>query len=76
MSDETDEHEEAPTCRCGHTFDAKPVIPRPRYSILGQISLIVIGVTVSPKRVDYVCSRCGETIHSARDQATLREFTN
>lgn len=61
-------------CRCGHTIASPAVVPEPRYSVLGTLTLIY-GVTAKPKAIDYRCTRCGVVIHSARDERTIREHT-
>ena len=61
------------TCRCGHTWDHKSVVPTPRYGFWRSMTLFY-GVTARPRRIDYVCVRCGQTVKSTTDPALLRDF--
>ncbi len=63
------------SCGCNHTTDSREVVAEPRYGLFGY-SALLFGVTARPKRVDFVCTRCGETIHRAHDAATIDEHTN
>lgn len=78
MSDESSEPEAQPTpvtiaCGCNYTCQSPEIVPEPRYTLMGTLTLIW-GVTARPKAIDYRCAKCGKTIHSARDEKTIREF--
>lgn len=66
---------EGPTCRCGHSWDHGAVMPTPRYGFWRSLTLFY-GVTAHPQRVDYVCTRCGQTVRKTSDPAVLKSFTH
>jgi len=80
MSDETPERKAEPTpvttaCGCNLTIWSPEVVAEPRFTVMGTLTLIW-GVTARPKAIDFRCTRCGKTIHTARDEKTIREHIN
>lgn len=77
MSEKSETSKAQPTpvtvaCGCNLTIDSPEVVPDPRYTLMGTLTLIW-GVTARPKAIDFRCSRCGKNIHTARDEKTIRE---
>lgn len=62
-------------CGCNATIESPTVVADPRYTLMGTLTLIW-GVTAQPKAIDFRCTKCGKTIHTARDAQTLRAHTS
>jgi len=62
-------------CGCNFTIASPQVVAEPRYSAMGTLTL-VWGVTARPKAIDFRCTKCGKTIHTARDEQTIRRHMN
>ncbi len=62
-------------CGCMKTIEDDAVITEPQYGFFANLTLL-FGVTAAPKRVDWQCLKCGKTIASSDDPATIKSFTH
>lgn len=60
-------------CRCGHTRGHPRVTPSYDYGFMGILGLM-FGVTPKPKRIDFKCGVCGQTVDTITDKAELERF--
>jgi uncharacterized membrane protein YphA (DoxX/SURF4 family) len=67
------ELEEVKMCSCGHDRNHVLVSPRPRYSLMGWIMLLM-GTRVTPAEVQYQCRKCDEVFDRSRDLETRLEL--
>ncbi len=58
-------------CACGHDRTHRLVESKARYGFWGWAAL-AMGATVTPRRIDRVCKRCGQTVESITDPAELQ----
>lgn len=59
-------------CRCEPPPD-EPLIPEMEYGFWGLL-VTFMGVTARPRRVDFLCPRCRQTVAGLRDEAALERF--
>jgi hypothetical protein len=68
------EHDaDTPRCRCGFAKGDFWVRPSKTYGMWGVFGMM-FGVSSRPRRVDYKCARCGQTVETVTDPATLERF--
>ena len=60
-------------CRDGYDKTHPAVRAVNRYSLWGIFGML-FGCTATPRRIDFVCPRCGSVFGSITDRATLRKF--
>ncbi len=61
-------------CSCGNDRSSQNVIHKCHYSRMGWILLSLIGMSATPIKVDFTCTKCGETFESSTDPAVLKEY--
>ena len=62
-------------CKCGYSVGHSAVRKSPAYSVFGWCMLLW-GVSVTPKHLEYKCLRCGDVLARITDAAELEAKVN
>lgn len=61
-------------CSCGNNIEHKKVYHETIYSKWGWFLLTVLGLSAKPKRVNFICNDCKETLLSSIENDILNKF--
>ena len=61
-------------CSCGNDRKSKAVVHKCHYTTLGWLLFTIVGMSAKPAKVEFTCTKCGETFESLTDPAILKEF--
>ena len=63
------------TCPCGHDRDHFWVSPQARYSAMGFILGVFMGVSgMDPKSIRFRCRQCGHIVEERSDASSIRKY--
>lgn len=62
--------EAEPTCRCGHGLGHHMVSIKHDYSAYA-IFWLFVGASAKPRKIRWMCRRCGDTLRESTDPAEL-----
>ena len=63
------------TCPCGHDRDHFWVSPQAKYSTMGFILGVFMGVSgMNPKSIRFRCRQCGHVVEERSDAASIRKY--
>jgi hypothetical protein len=61
-------------CTCGNDKNSKATVHKCHYSSMGWILLSLVGMSAKPIKVDFTCTKCGETFESSTDPEVLKQY--
>lgn len=64
----------APTCGCGYGLDHVMVSQVPDYTAWQSFCVFFLGVSASPRRIEYQCRVCREVFHTTTDPEVLEGY--